>query len=237
MSTPQEEWQSRTENGIKYTVKIGNFENKMKSSSINERLYSKLIYIGESSFKICIIPKLSKDVCVYLQIQSNWKVKGLATFSAKDISKTYCEKNFEPSGSDNSGRGFGEFAENSRCTVGDLMDEVGSFTLEANIKLPKEAVTLTREAGPSTHFCSVDAKIENLKFAIEKNMTNLQSDLEKKFSILVKKIRNLKISAASHSGARPTTECPVCMEVVKPPMRLMQCRLGHIVCDDCFVKA
>ena len=28
--------------------------------------------------------------------------------------------------------------------------------------------------------------------------------------------------------------CPVCLEIVRPPMRLVQCGAGHILCDSCY---
>ena len=31
-------------------------------------------------------------------------------------------------------------------------------------------------------------------------------------------------------------QCPICMNDVKPPMRLRQCINGHIICDSCFDK-
>merc|ERR1719187_85351 len=31
-------------------------------------------------------------------------------------------------------------------------------------------------------------------------------------------------------------ECPVCMEVARPPMRLKQCGKGHIICDSCYAR-
>ena len=29
-------------------------------------------------------------------------------------------------------------------------------------------------------------------------------------------------------------QCPICSEDARPPMRLMQCINGHIICDSCF---
>ena len=34
----------------------------------------------------------------------------------------------------------------------------------------------------------------------------------------------------------PCPECPVCLELLLPPMRIMQCSNGHLVCGTCEAK-
>ena len=36
------------------------------------------------------------------------------------------------------------------------------------------------------------------------------------------------------SSPAPELECPICVESLRPPMRLVQCGAGHIMCDSCF---
>ena len=36
------------------------------------------------------------------------------------------------------------------------------------------------------------------------------------------------------SSPAPELECPICVESLRPPMRLVQCGAGHIMCDTCF---
>jgi len=35
----------------------------------------------------------------------------------------------------------------------------------------------------------------------------------------------------------PCPECPVCIEKLMPPTRIMQCSNGHLICEDCVSKA
>ena len=31
-------------------------------------------------------------------------------------------------------------------------------------------------------------------------------------------------------------ECPVCLEVMKPPMKIWQCEANHLICEECKFK-
>jgi len=37
-------------------------------------------------------------------------------------------------------------------------------------------------------------------------------------------------------GHQEGLECPMCTEEARPPMRLRQCREGHVICDGCFAR-
>jgi len=54
---------------------------------------------------------------------------------------------------------------------------------------------------------------------------------------LRKMIKDLSIHVSTLSKQSVEVECPVCMEVARPPMRLKQCDQGHIVCDTCQSRA
>jgi len=34
-------------------------------------------------------------------------------------------------------------------------------------------------------------------------------------------------------SARKELECPICMEVMAPPSRIWQCKVGHVICEPC----
>merc|ERR1711902_216455 len=34
-------------------------------------------------------------------------------------------------------------------------------------------------------------------------------------------------------SARKELECPICMEVMAPPSKIWQCKVGHVICEDC----
>jgi len=46
----------------------------------------------------------------------------------------------------------------------------------------------------------------------------------------------LRRSVSSPCLSRMRVECPVCLDRVKPPMRLLQCDQGHVVCTLCFTQ-
>lgn len=34
-------------------------------------------------------------------------------------------------------------------------------------------------------------------------------------------------------SARKELECPICTEVMRPPARIWQCKVGHVICEPC----
>jgi len=46
----------------------------------------------------------------------------------------------------------------------------------------------------------------------------------------------LRRSVSSPCLSRMRVECPVCLDRVRPPMRLLQCDQGHVVCTLCFTQ-
>jgi len=34
-------------------------------------------------------------------------------------------------------------------------------------------------------------------------------------------------------SARKELECPICMEIMAPPSRIWQCKVGHVICELC----
>jgi len=46
----------------------------------------------------------------------------------------------------------------------------------------------------------------------------------------------LRRSVSSPCLSRMRVECPVCLDRVRPPMRLLQCDQGHVVCTLCYAQ-
>jgi len=45
-----------------------------------------------------------------------------------------------------------------------------------------------------------------------------------------------KDTTSDSSNTLPCPECPVCLEMLMPPIRIMQCSNGHLVCEECESK-
>ena len=41
---------------------------------------------------------------------------------------------------------------------------------------------------------------------------------------------------AAAAPAPDVPECPLCLEEMKPPMQIYNCRNGHLICGDCLPK-
>jgi len=84
------------------------------------------------------------------------------------------------------------------------------------------------------------ARVEIVK--LEQQIKLLQSEEDKKCVDLEKEIENLAAEIANKKrGERPEKnkdiesclQCPVCLDVCKPPLQVWQCPEGHIICGSC----
>ena len=52
-------------------------------------------------------------------------------------------------------------------------------------------------------------------------------------------IRKLKVEMDNMKTLvqNPMRECPVCLEIVRLWMLMIQCGMGHILCEDCYKKS
>ena len=79
---------------------------------------------------------------------------------------------------------------------------------------------------------------------IRDELTDLQRQQRRELSAVQRGIEDLKLcltggstpTAAGGQDAKKLLECPMCTEEARPPMRLRQCREGHIICDWCFAR-
>jgi len=75
-------------------------------------------------------------------------------------------------------------------------------------------------------------KVETERIVADK--TKLRTELAQ----LEQQLEDLmsKDTASDSSNTLPCPECPVCLEMLMPPIRIMQCSNGHLVCEECESK-
>ena len=178
-------------------------------------------------------------VSVFLKNCSDWRVKANATFS---IQNRWFQKHlkghlYQPLGSDS--WGLGEFVHHDRCKKDDLLSDSGTFTLQADIELLEEEVLQIRDL---TEENTNEARYERLMEAfdnqrdtseLEETVDNLKANIEsieaenaRQTNELKKMIQDLTLTVSKIAKSEPEppqVECPVCLEVLGPPMRLKQC--------------
>merc|ERR1719282_250151 len=111
-------------------------------------------------------------------------------------------------------RGFGQFFDHRKIRKCDNDDDFEiTFTVK---RLLKE---LVNNSGMNNieHPC----KVNNIKQRLE--------SLEKSVKSLMGKVEN-----CSRTGSPPYPECPICLENMTHETRIMQCGLGHLICQRCF---
>jgi len=66
---------------------------------------------------------------------------------------------------------------------------------------------------------------------------SMEARSSREINELKRMIQGLSMSPLFQGMVTLEVECPVCMEVARPPMRLKQCGQGHIICDTCQSRA
>ena len=235
MSSLTAEWQLKRENGIKYWIDIEDFSKKMKWP-VGKPLYSRVFMISTSTFKVEIFPnggtKTEKGhVSVYLCNQSDWRVRISATFKVGHVEDNIEPKYLQAADDDNDedGWGAGKLVSHKKIRQDSLLVD-GRFTLEVDVELLEEEIPCSRP----TEKASYDVKHE--VSLLKSELVAQRNEATTRHKALKHELRQLKDSlrASSLTDSVDSVDCPACLEVVKPPMRLKQCGEGHVICDSCF---
>jgi len=218
------------------------FVYKMNTYKPGKYMTSRTFYIGENSFRLEIYPNGETyedrgNVSVFLTNMSDWRVQADCEFSVKN----YCQNTSDYVFYVKRGRGFRKYLPHIECQ--DLLDDNKTFVLKAAIKVLEEVTGDRKLTAYSvvglrvecleeikklkTEMNTVKTEILNMKSLVQNNNTEMDS--------LRRSVETIKIS--NQIGHNPNTECPVCLEIVRRPMRLMQCGMGHILCDGCYSKS
>ena len=62
----------------------------------------------------------------------------------------------------------------------------------------------------------------------------LKEELARLESKMVAEMRLLKAEVAKAKSQPP--ECPICMQDMTPPTRIIMCQMGHKLCESCWMK-
>ena len=136
---------------------------------------------------------------VYLQNNNKWGVQASCTFKSGNLTNSFDAKDIKA----DSGWGYGKFAPHRRCTRGDILSgDNGSFVLEVHV---------TEQISNLVNTCKEQKdELSNLKDSMNEMKALIES-------------LNLSGSISQPAPTLGQVKCPVCMEVVKRPMRLYQC--------------
>ena len=222
MSGLTNEWHLKRENGIKYWVDIEDFRKKMNWRP-GRRIFSRPFKLGESVFTIDIFPNgntpdFEGHVSVFLNNQSSWRVRTSDSYKVGGHEMVLEDHYHQP------GQGWGSpgFLSHDKIEEEDLLDE-DRFTLEVNVDLLEEEVLASRPRD-----CEGDAvlSLKREVFQIQEDLKREVRDMREEFS---QGLAEMKTKIDSSLKRPLTVECPVCMEEVKPPMRLRHCGEGEII--------
>jgi len=206
-------------------------------------------------------------VAVFLRNKSPWRVKAGATFSVQNtnvsfsLRQSYFQRGDEGYDSDASW-GYNQFVPHKRCVRDNCLsgDNHGTFTLQVDVELVEEEVPIYRDlikTDTMTKLENLEDMLNNQKVKIEDQKV-LIGDQNRRIGNLQLKVDNLQVSnkielleiknmikglttsprlTVAQPSKLPQLECPICLEVVRKPMRLKQCGQGHTICDFCHDRA
>ena len=221
------EWQQdASQNFTKYLLYIDNFDKKIKTFSTGQEISSKCFNIGRSSFHVVIFPagEYSHDsshVSLSLKKRSSCRVRVRSKVSVlnTNIEREITEENIP--GTEDVWR-IPQFLPHNRCSRNDLLNN-GVLAVEVSVEVLEEEALNTGEVS-AMDTAEKLARLETSMHAQTSLITSLQqslASLDTRTHTQSRDLQNL-LRQVTMPG-KVTVECPVCMEVCVPGMRLMQC--------------
>ena len=84
------------------------------------------------------------------------------------------------------------------------------------------------------HMQALNTKIEENIVAITEKLSSLETTTTTKFEAL-DAIANT-IQTCPPARPIPCPECPICLDDMKPPTKIIQCKGGHFICEKCRAR-
>ena len=158
-------------------------------------------------------------ISVFLVNRNNWDVKAKAkvNFGSKKIESIFQMDS-------NSSCGWPKFCEHEDL---EYDEDTPNLTLSANITLLWEEVNGSRK-DPKALMRESRAEVEGLKIEV----TDLKRKIETLEINVISKLDALEIPSKKKATI-PCPECPICFNEMKPPIRIVQCTSGHLICRQC----
>eukprot|EP00092_Neocalanus_flemingeri_P018949 GFUD01020529.1.p1 GENE.GFUD01020529.1~~GFUD01020529.1.p1 ORF type:complete len:269 (+),score=65.41 GFUD01020529.1:57-863(+) len=225
------------ENELKYSIKIASFIEKMRTWRVGREVQSLPFILGETEFHISVYPNgndyddydTQGYVSLFVHNRSDWNVTVELEFAIGRMVEG-------GPGDIESNESFGYslfYDHQSLESDGEALYEDGTLEVVVVLSLLWEEVTEERKdvkvllKESKAEVAVLKKKMETLTSKVDSN-AGLMLNLEKSFT---SKFRALELSFKKCS--LPCPECPVCFEEMKPPVRIVQCRSGHLVCQQC----
>ena len=132
----------------------------------------------------------------------------------------------------------------------------GTFEIQVTITVLEEQVTAERDMtgmnegvkealdSQTTRLSSEVAAVKEEVHELKANMRDVKEELlamkrqqDHNLAAIQSGIEELRLSMLGNAApAAIESGRQMCTEEARPPMRLKQCREGHVICDDCYAK-
>ena len=123
---------------------------------------------------------------------------------------------------------FGQFFNHRKIRRSDNDDD---FAIKFTVK------RLWKAFVNNSGMCNIEQRMESLEKSVKSLTSQVEnSSTEQRMESLEQSVKSLmsKIENSSTTGNPPYPECPICLENMTHDTRIMQCGLGHLICQKCF---
>ena len=206
-----------------YTIVIDDFRKKLAAATVGRRSTTEEFIVNWTKFHIeFYIAGRSKEhkgyLSLFLSNRSDWMVRASMEIYVKvNIIVQSKEKEFGVVYNAKYGSGFGKCIPHSRCVVGDLLLEDGALIIKVKINMLGENCPGGIQTGLKRKLDEQDAKLNKQNSKLYTELLEIKS-----------KLRKLEDNHGSE-------KCPMCLKVIKKPMRLQQClQVRHDLLSNYF---
>jgi len=237
MAEMKEEWEEEVYAfKKKYTIKILNIGKKMKNWEYGREIESSSFVVGSNWFSIIVFPngdenETENSVVVRINNLNDYKVHINCEFEVGGLHASYPHVTIaKVDDEDYWGCQF-THDELKHCAVnrGSLVVAVTiSLAWEENCEFIKYDVgTLKQDVGT----------LKQDSGTLKQDVGTLKQDVRGLMEMMRSMERSFRnVTMASKKSNVPSPECPICFEDLKPPTKILQCQLGHLICQNCRNK-
>jgi len=225
-------------------VHIDNFKKKMKTSMTGTKYEVNLFSDGCLKFTAIIYPAgVNADskghVSVYLRNASPVEAYVNYSFAVGNHVKMTNNRFFKNMNEQECSFGFDKFLPHDDKRI--FYKFILSVTVDvvrASIAKPMDQMQVDTALGSKLE--ALDCKLSDIKATIQNSHQEKQPDatLGSRLEALGSKLTDLKatIQTCPQSRPLPCPECPICLDDMKPPTKIIHCKGGHLICEKCEAK-
>ena len=222
--------ESSSPSSLTYVIEIEDFSWKFWKPKVEQMFSTKVFHVNQSKFSVDLqFDWERRYVGLFLRNHGHWMVCTRMEVEVKNIlicSSAAAGDVLQPYGCLGSSLGWNECIHHDRCIVSLSAD--GTLTISVKVELLAEKSGTEMETQEQLTRLMKELSFLSIKMKkIESDLESAQADRDEEVSSLKIKMRKMESDLASAQADRDrvshSEKCPMCIHVIKKPMRLRQC--------------